>query len=268
MGDPLQSLSDADLRTLSVALAGGRLEPPYTAAWLGRFIDAGAAVSVAARLTELAEAGMQPGHVSVVADAILAARAGRPAAEDVVDLVWTGPEAAGAANRDTGVVVRELFAQATESIHVAGFAVFQGRSLFLPLAKRMAALPSLRARLYLDVHRGHSDTSSDAELVVRFAHKFVAHDWPQGFPLPVVYYDPRSLSSDSSARASLHAKCVVADRRVALVTSANFTEAAQERNIEAGVVVRSERFASRLADHFDALAEKGVLRRLDLRVTI
>jgi phosphatidylserine/phosphatidylglycerophosphate/cardiolipin synthase-like enzyme len=79
-----------------------------------------------------------------------------------------------------------------------------------------------------------------------------------------VYYDPRSLAANPAARASLHAKCVVVDRRVALVTSANFTEAAQERNLEAGVVVRSARFAARLADHFDGLADAGLLRRLDL----
>ena len=48
------------------------------------------------------------------------------------------------------------------------------------------------------------------------------------------------------------------------MTSANFTEAAQERNIEAGVVVRSPRFAARLADHFDALADAGLLKRLDV----
>ncbi|HJZ58640.1 MAG TPA: hypothetical protein VKE74_27105 [Gemmataceae bacterium] len=47
------------------------------------------------------------------------------------------------------------------------------------------------------------------------------------------------------------------------MTSANFTEAAQERNIEAGVVVRSPRFAARLADHFGALADAGMLKRLD-----
>jgi hypothetical protein len=187
MGDPLQSLSDADLRTLSAALAGGRLDPPYAAAWVGRHIDPGVAAAVAERLNALFEVGMQPGHIAVVADAILAARAGRPVAEDVVELVWTGPEAAGAANRDTGVVVRELFARAAGSILVAGFAVFQGRALFRPLAERMAAWPSLRARLYLDVHRGHLDTASDAEAVARFAHKFVAYDWPAGFPLPEVY---------------------------------------------------------------------------------
>jgi phosphatidylserine/phosphatidylglycerophosphate/cardiolipin synthase-like enzyme len=78
-------------------------------------------------------------------------------------------------------------------------------------------------------------------------------------PLPEVYYDPRSLDREITAQSRLHAKCVVVDRRVAFVTSANFTEAAHERNIEAGVLIQSPRFASRLADHFDALAHAGKL---------
>jgi hypothetical protein len=47
------------------------------------------------------------------------------------------------------------------------------------------------------------------------------------------------------------------------LTSANFTEAAQTRNIEAGALVRCARFAARLAGHFEALAEAGALKRLD-----
>jgi len=108
------------------------------------------------------------------------------------------------------------------------------------------------------------DTSLDSEVIAHFARKFVEQDWPVGLPGPEVYYDPRSLGLHPAARASLHAKCVVVDRRVALVTSANFTEAAQERNIEAGVVVRSARFAGCLAEHFDSLAESGLLRALTL----
>ena len=264
VADPLQSLTDADLRTLAAALAGGRLTPPYTAVAVGRLVGAGSASAVAGRLAELAGMGMRPEHAAVVADAILAARAARPVADDAVELVWTGPEAGGAANRDTGVVVRELFARADESVVVAGFAVYRGRAVFRGLAERMASLPGLRVRLYLDVHRSHSDTTSDAEVVRGFARKFVEQDWPAGYALPEVYFDPRSLERDPAVRSSLHAKCVVVDRRVALVTSANFTEAAHERNIEAGVVVRSPRFAARLADHFDGLVEAGLVRRLTL----
>lgn len=63
-------------------------------------------------------------------------------------------------------------------------------------------------------------------------------------------------------RASLHAKCVVVDERMAFISSANFTEAAQIRNIEVGVLIRSEPFARQLAGHFMALADRRLLDRV------
>ncbi len=77
-----------------------------------------------------------------------------------------------------------------------------------------------------------------------------------------MYYDPRSLELAAGKRASLHAKCVVVDRQVAFVSSANFTEAAQERNIEVGVLLRVPALAEQLSRHFQALMEAGVLREL------
>ena len=62
-------------------------------------------------------------------------------------------------------------------------------------------------------------------------------------------------------RAVLHAKCVVIDGRIAFVSSANFTEAAQERNIEVGVLVRSELIAERIINFFTALISTGAVRR-------
>ena len=64
----------------------------------------------------------------------------------------------------------------------------------------------------------------------------------------------------------MHAKCLVVDRRTAFVTSANFTEAAQTRNIEAGMVVRSESFAARIANYFEGLYEAGLLQSLAFSV--
>jgi phosphatidylserine/phosphatidylglycerophosphate/cardiolipin synthase-like enzyme len=69
--------------------------------------------------------------------------------------------------------------------------------------------------------------------------------------MPELLYDPRSLSESWDKRSSLHAKCVVVDRNVALITSANFTEAAQQRNIEAGVIVKYPIFVERLVGYFE-----------------
>ena len=49
----------------------------------------------------------------------------------------------------------------------------------------------------------------------------------------------------------------------AFVTSANFTEAAQERNIEAGVLLDHAKLAGALAARFRALRDAGRMRRMD-----
>jgi phosphatidylserine/phosphatidylglycerophosphate/cardiolipin synthase-like enzyme len=205
---------------------------------------------------------MKPQHLALLAESVLRGRTRAPQQADVVDLVWTGPETLGVTNRDTGVVVRELFGSAEREVLVAGFAVYQGRSIFNRLAERMEERPGLRVRLFLEVQRHPTDTALPEELVRRFAERFRDQEWP-GARLPELYYDPRSLDQEAAKRSSLHAKCVVVDRRVALVTSANFTEAAQTRNIEVGALIQSEGFAMRLAEHFGALIDAGALRRCD-----
>jgi phosphatidylserine/phosphatidylglycerophosphate/cardiolipin synthase-like enzyme len=61
----------------------------------------------------------------------------------------------------------------------------------------------------------------------------------------------------------MHAKTVVFDRNVSFVTSANFTGAAQGRNIEAGVLLRQPSLAARLHGYFGGLNGTGVLRWVD-----
>ena len=100
---------------------------------------------------------------------------------------------------------------------------------------------------------------SDRLLVRRFAERFLSQEWP-GSRLPILFYDPRSLEMDSSRRACLHAKCVLIDHEQAFVSSANFTEAAQQRNIEVGVLIRSRSFTTRLVEHFEAMASAGLLK--------
>lgn len=261
--DALCGLTDADLNTLGGALRSGRLHPPFAVVSVQRFCPVAEAAEVAARLQQLQEDGMRPEHLALLAETIVGTRRRVPEPADLVDLVWTGPETLGVTNRDTGVVVRELFGVAESEVLVAGFAVYQGRSVFKRLAERMEERPGLRVKLFLDIQRPPADTSLSAELVRRFAHRFRTQEWP-GETLPEVYYDPRSLEADTVKRSSMHAKCVVVDRRLALVTSANFTEAAQVRNVEVGALIRDGRFAARLATHFDILADVGLLRQLDL----
>ena len=239
------------------ALLSGRLAPPYSNMALGRYLPEPAATAVAGELRLLGEAGTTPRAVALVLGRLAEAAATEP--HNLVDLVCSGPEAESVPRRDTAVVVRELFARAERSVVVVGYAVRQGREVFRVLAKRMESLPGLRVRLYLDVQRPFGDTTSASEDILReFARRFRSEEWP-GSRLPEVYYDPRSLGLEQHKRSSLHAKCIVVDGAVAFVSSANFTEAAQVRNIEVGVLLRSPLLAERLAAHVTALAVAGRL---------
>lgn len=60
----------------------------------------------------------------------------------------------------------------------------------------------------------------------------------------------------------MHAKLVVADRRVLLVSSANLTQSGVDRNIEAGLLVRGGTAPQRAAEHIAELQARGVLARL------
>ena len=48
------------------------------------------------------------------------------------------------------------------------------------------------------------------------------------------------------------------------MTSANFTEAAHERNIEAGVMLRDKSAAKALSSQFETLAARQILRQLSI----
>jgi hypothetical protein len=178
---------------------------------------------------------------------------------DKVRLVWTGPETEGTLNRDTKIVVRELFTKARQSVVVVGFAVYQGREVFSALSASMDANPNLDVSFYLNVQRTYGDSSASDQIVRQFSDKFKNKDWP-GKRFPKVFYDPRSVAPAKGKNAVLHAKVIIVDRQFSFVSSANFTEAAQERNIEAGVLIDSAEFANQLQGHFEALEQTGFLK--------
>ena len=61
----------------------------------------------------------------------------------------------------------------------------------------------------------------------------------------------------------MHVRAAIADSDMALVTSANLTDAALEHNTELGLLVTGGSVTQRLAEHFGALMSVGVFRRVE-----
>ena len=162
--------------------------------------------------------------------------------------------------RDTRRVYEELLSSAERSVWASTFAFWDGPKAFKVLAKRMDEIPELRVVLLLNIQRTWGDTTAADHLVRKFADRFWQADWP-GSSRPSVFFDPRSLQLGGPAGV-LHGKAVVADDEAVFVTSANLTEAALDRNIEVGVLVRDRALALSVSSHFQVLIDRGLLKPL------
>ena len=258
MMDALARLPAYLRRRLARALESGVLSPPFTATSLHS--------TVGVRDEKLAKALTEWERLGVSGAAAAAWLRSLDQASSRVapaKLVWTGPDAEGLHSRATRQVYEEMIATARRSILISTFAYFDGPQAFKMLADRMDTIPDLRVTLLLNIDRPTRSTTKASDLVLRFAERFWRSDWP-GRESPSVYYDPRSLEL-GGPRGVLHAKAVVTDEESLFVTSANLTQAAMDRNIEVGVLLRDRTIAQTAAAHFRGLIKQGLLVALPRR---
>jgi len=257
----LTGLDLSSLEALALALRTGRLRTPFSPAALARHLTPSADLqAVADLLNTLAIDGGKPKLLARFVQALVAERrASRQRAADRVELVWTGPEPV-AGLRQTAAVCAWLVDQAVEQLTVVTYAVWPG-SLVAALAARMAAVPELSVRLLLNVHHDDLGSGPRAAELSRWAEDFRSRTWPHD-QVPEVWFDPRSLAQRSRDRAVLHAKCILVDDRLAFISSANLTDKAHRKNIEAGVLLRDAQLTKDLRGRFDELVARGILERL------
>jgi len=246
----LAALPSEELERLAAAIERGAIGCPVTETELRAHGFSAAAFVIALD-------GLDARGAARVLRAVATDRAERPPPH--LDLVWTGPETRVATSRDTAVLVRELFATARREVLIAGFSFDHGREIFEPLHAVMRD-HGVGVAIYLDIERAAVGVEVGGH-VRDVATRFLASNWPFGAPLPALYYDPRTATQGS--RASLHAKCIVVDVAKTLVTSANFTDRGQTRNIELGVLIHDRDFAARVVSQWRSLVRADHLVAVD-----
>jgi len=275
MNDILIDLPSDIRAKLIAALESGYLNLTATAiglrAALGRIENANA---IADALHELHDLGMSARGAAAALRAVarVAARQRKP------DLVLSGLQMPGIYARDTRMVFDELLSSAERSVWLSSFVYHNGPKVFETLAQRMQERSELSVNLLLNIQRKWGDTTRSEHLVSAFAHTFWSKAWP-GQRRPKVYYDPRSVGFEDqdspanagaaasvkagpSASAVLHAKAVVVDDEALFITSANLTEAASERNIEMGILLRDRGMALTVVSYFQRMIDTEHLRLL------
>jgi phosphatidylserine/phosphatidylglycerophosphate/cardiolipin synthase-like enzyme len=245
----LKLVSTQVIEQVRSAIASGAIKPP---------IDRAALVGFGIRHQLEAIEHSLAGHKSAACLSILeVVLSEREVRRPTPELVWTGPEAPVGTARDTAVVLRQLFECARESVILAGYSFDHAQDVLAPLHRSMQ-MHGVEAQFFVDVPQAQRSEIED-EYLSRHLGTFVTENWPFGEPRPRIYYDKRALKPGPPF-CSLHAKCVVVDGAKAFVSSANFTQRGQERNIEVGVLIEDASFASFLARQWLGLVEAGMAR--------
>jgi cardiolipin synthase A/B len=168
--------------------------------------------------------------------------------EQRTEIAWTGPATEAVPLRRVDQVVYDMVETAKEEVLLVTYAAY----------KAERALKALRDATDRGVH---------VKLVIELAQESggkISFDGLQTFrtdvPFAQIFYWPldRRKRNASGAYGAMHAKCLIADRGRAIVSSANLTDYGLEANMELGLLVERT-IAARLAEHFDQLIVRGEL---------
>lgn len=218
-----------------------------------QLIEAKPGYALAAKAMQLMEAWRSASPVpegSALALALVtAARVQDRRATERTDVVISGPGSDSVPLRLTSAAITELIRDCQESLLIVSFAAFGVGDVIREL--KLAASRDVSIDLVLETTAAsggtlHGTTEASAAFnAIRSNATFWV--WPA---------DRRPIVNGS--RAALHAKLLVADKRVALVGSANLTDKALASNLELGVIIRDPNVVQRIDRHFRSLMHPGV----------
>lgn len=170
-------------------------------------------------------------------------------ARDAVQVrtVWSGPSTPAVPVRATAQVLVEVINDARDELLAMTYAARPYPALTQALTEATAR--GVQTHVVVETLAGARGLLSGREPAGAFA----------AVPGLRLWHWVRDPGADSYARQ--HAKLAVADRRVLFLGSANLTESAARRNIEAGVLVRGGDAPQRAAEHIAELQRRGCCNR-------
>lgn len=256
LGEIALALADtSSLESVCRALESGRLGRTSTAATRAGVAEGNSTVESQLRtlqeLWALVGADVPPRAFALVLRTSVASVTSFRMQVPTTQVVWTGPNVDGSFLRATREVVREILRDARSELLLVGYWIAardDGDGIIEEVIASLAdaVTRGVTVRIIVD-ERVRADGRDNKRVLVSA--------WPDDVPLPTVL--TWRLPADDQY-LKLHAKVLVADRRDALVTSANLTSYAMDRNMEMGARIVGHP-ALGIARHFDLLVAQGVL---------
>lgn len=170
-----------------------------------------------------------------------------------IHLVWTGPDSPNTSPRDTLPQMLEMIGNAKRSILLVSFAAFKATAIMKSL--EAAAAGGVKLLILLESAEDSSGQLSHSAWKA-FPKSLSRSGSIWCWPVCKRPKNPKGLP------AKLHAKCLIVDELETLVTSANVTDDAMERNIEIGVRCTCSRIAGEIVAKITELVRSGEIVRI------
>jgi len=166
------------------------------------------------------------------------------------EICWSGPISSLQGFRSTPEVFRDLISGATNSAVVLSFSVGE--------------VEQLRLSLESAIQRGVS-----IQMILEDFNVFTQESWSTRFaalgPLVLgqasilVWPVAKRRQFEGRVFGSMHVKCLIVDQKAMLLTSANWTGAAMQDNMELGIVLRDPELVGSVVQHLEFLVTSGIL---------
>ncbi len=166
--------------------------------------------------------------------------------EQIAEIVWTGPETAGIAFRQTEQAILEVLNSATQRLTVVSYAVYR--------------IPRIRDALVAAASRGVSirlivETPNRVEGLSEYDCVLALGDNVASVAAVYYWHQDNRPKDDNGKIGILHVKCAIADGHWLFLSSANFTDYAFTINMELGLLVTGGKLPGQIERHFDRLVE-------------
>lgn len=226
------------------------LEQPDAAVGLESLVEQTPQRSQREALHALSKAWIQAGGSSLELRGCLDGLRRRLCEEPKTELVWSGPSVRGAGYRSTEQVMKEMLGRAATSVLILSYAARDVVSLReqLVAAAGRGAIVSMVLEHYDALRKVPWD-----QHLRDLGHEVLSRSKVLVWPLE------RRCEGGGGVRGSLHAKCLVIDRKELLLTSANWTTSAMERNIEMGIRSTDPGLSQRVHQQIEGLVAGGDL---------
>lgn len=177
------------------------------------------------------------------------ATASLAASASSVELVWTGPATSLVPIRHTAQVLTGLIDEARERLFVVSFVAYHVSGALDAMQRAIQRGVQVRVLLEQSKQQGGHLTVDSIAMLRRALPKAKIYGW-------------NKQAAEAGQSGAVHAKCAVADGMLAFITSANLSDAAMERNMELGVLIRGGYVPDQLDRHLSALFTTKQIRAL------